>query len=49
MSGASEENVMRRVVIASERLTALEQLRVLGKYRAAIHQLEATVGGPLEN
>lgn len=31
------------------RETSLEYLRTLGRYRAAVHQLEAAVGGPLEN
>jgi outer membrane protein, heavy metal efflux system len=31
------------------RETALEYLRALGNYRAATYQLEAAVGGPLEN
>ena len=31
------------------RETSLEYLRALGSYRAAVYQLEAAVGGPLEN
>ena len=31
------------------RETSREYLRTLGRYRAAVHQLEAAVGGPLEN
>ena len=31
------------------RETSLEYLRTLGSYRAAVYQLEAAVGGPLEN
>ena len=40
---------MRRVVTASLCLTKTKYLCVLGSYRAAVHQLEAAVGGPMEN
>ena len=40
---------MRRVVTASLCLATPKYLRVLGSYCAAVDQLEAAVGGPLEN